>query len=200
MPRVDDAGWVRIHAALDAGDPTGEVRDFWVAKERVRDVYGTDDPEQAASRLDAAIAWCTEAESGPELRRLAKMLRRWMTQILAHHRTGASNGPVEAMNLLIKQVKRSNRGFRSFENYRLRILLAGSRRQRARLTPSRVSVLAVPGWSRRARKGYLAGRLTPHRRSHPVDDYRRTRLVRLPRGYRRRRPLPQGSGRRSRTA
>jgi transposase len=128
--RVDEAGWVRIHAALDAGDPNGEVRDAWVAKERVRDVYGTDDPEQAATRLDAAIAWCTEAESGPELRRVAKMLRRWMTQILNHHRTGASNGPVEAMNLLIKQVKRSGRGFRSFVNYRLRILLAGGRRQR----------------------------------------------------------------------
>ena len=128
--RVDAAGWVRIHAALDAGDPTGDVRDTWVAKERVRDVYGTDDPEQAAARLDAAIAWCIDAESGPELRRLAKMLRRWMTQILNHHRTGASNGPVEAMNLLIKQVKRSGRGFRSFENYRLRILLAGGRRQR----------------------------------------------------------------------
>ena len=56
--------------------------------------------------------------SGPELRRLAKTLRRWMTQILNHHRTGASNGPVEAMtmNLLIKQVKRSGRGFRSFAN------------------------------------------------------------------------------------
>jgi transposase len=128
--RVEEAGWARIHAALDAGDPNGEVRDTWVAKERVRDVYGTDDPEQAAARLDAAIAWCTEAESGPELRRLAKMLRRWMTQILNHHRTGASNGPVEAMNLLIKQVKRSGRGFRSFANYRMRILLAGGRRQR----------------------------------------------------------------------
>lgn len=29
-----------------------------------------------------------------------------------------------------KQVKRSGRGFRSFTNYRLRILLAGGRRQR----------------------------------------------------------------------
>jgi len=62
--RVDEAGWVRIHAA----------------KERVRDVYGTDDPEQAAARLHAAIAWCVVAESGPEFRRLAKRLRRWLTQ------------------------------------------------------------------------------------------------------------------------
>lgn len=41
---------------------------------------------------------------------------------LRDHSTGASNGPVEAANLLIKQVKRSGRGFRNFDNYRLRIL------------------------------------------------------------------------------
>lgn len=123
--RVDEAGWRRIHAALDAGDPDGEVRDCWVAKEKVRDVYLTDEENLAAERLDDAIAWCAAAESGPELRRLLKALRRWRAAILAHHRTGASNGPVEAANLLIKQVKRSGRGFRSFANYRLRILLAG---------------------------------------------------------------------------
>ena len=53
------------------------------------------------------------------------MLRRWRHQILAHHTAGASNGPVEAANFLIKQVKRSGRGFRNVDNYRLRILLAG---------------------------------------------------------------------------
>jgi hypothetical protein len=128
--RVDEAGWARIHAALDAGDPDDVVRDCWVAKEKVRDVYLTDDPQLAAERLDDAIAWCAAAESGPELRRLAKLLRRWRAQILAHHDTGASNGPVEAANLTIKQVKRSGRGFRNFNNYRLRILLAGGAPQR----------------------------------------------------------------------
>lgn len=29
--RVDDRGWARLHAALDAGDPANEVRDCWVA-------------------------------------------------------------------------------------------------------------------------------------------------------------------------
>jgi len=127
--RVDERGWARIHAALDAGDPHDEVRDCWVAKEKVRDVYLTDDPNLAAELLDDAIAWCTAAESGPELRRLAKTLRRWRAEILAHHTTGASNGPVEAANLLIKQVKRSGRGFRNFGNYRLRILLADGMRR-----------------------------------------------------------------------
>lgn len=49
----------------------------------------------------------------------------WRVRIIAHHHTGASNGPVEAANLLIKQIKRSGRGFRNLANYRLRILLAG---------------------------------------------------------------------------
>jgi transposase len=123
--RVDENGWARLHRALRDGDPAGEVRDCWVAKEKVRDVYLTDDPDLAAQRLDEAITWCLEPESGPELRRLVKTLRRWRREILAHHTTGASNGPVEAANLLIKQVKRSGRGFRNIHNYRLRILLAG---------------------------------------------------------------------------
>lgn len=149
--RIDEAGWARLHAALDAGDPDDEVSDCWVAKEKVRDVYLTDDEDLAAELLDDAIAWCTAAESGPELRRLAKMLRRWRAEILAHHRTGASNGPTEAANLLIKQVERSGRGFRNVSNYRLHTLLAGGMRRRE-TPPSRASEPANPGSSRRAGK------------------------------------------------
>src|SRR5690606_30024849 len=90
--RIDEAGWERLHAALDAGDPNDEVRDCWVAKEKIRSIYATDDPDLAAERVDDAIAWCTEPEAGPELRRLAKTLRRWRIEIVAHHHTGASNG------------------------------------------------------------------------------------------------------------
>ncbi len=73
-------------------------------------MYLTDDENLAAERLDDAIAWCSAPESGPELRRLLKTLRRWRNEILAHHHTGASKGPVEAANLLIKQLKRSGQG------------------------------------------------------------------------------------------
>jgi Transposase len=50
-------------------------------------------------------------------------VRRWEPEILGWHRTGLSNGPTEAMNLLIKKTKRIGHGFRNFENYRLRLLL-----------------------------------------------------------------------------
>lgn len=123
--RVDETGSERIRQAPRDGDPDDAVADTWTCKEKVRSVYLTTDPEEAAHPLDDAIAWCTEPEAGPELMTLAKTLRRWRTAILARHHTSASNGPVEAANLLIKAVKRSGRGFRNLDNYRLRILLAG---------------------------------------------------------------------------
>ncbi len=108
--RVDRAGWRKIRSAWRDGDPDGEVFDCWIAKEKVRDIYLTDDVTEAERALDEALDWCTAARTGKELRRLAKTLRRWRKEILAHHTTGASNGPVEAANLMIKQVKRSVAG------------------------------------------------------------------------------------------
>ena len=42
--RVDEDGWTRIHTAPNAGDPNDEVRDCWVAKEKIRSVCATEDP------------------------------------------------------------------------------------------------------------------------------------------------------------
>jgi transposase len=51
-------------------------------------------------------------------------VRAWQTEIPAWHLTaGCSNGPTEAINLLIEKVKRVGHGFRNFGNYRLRLLL-----------------------------------------------------------------------------
>jgi transposase len=59
-----------------------------------------------------------------ELSRLARAVRAWEAEVLAFHATGGcSNGPTEALNLLIKKVKRVGHGFRNFANYRLRLLL-----------------------------------------------------------------------------
>ena len=76
----------------------------------------------AALLLDKTIEGCL-ADPVTEIRSLGRTLARWRTEILAHHTTGASNGPTEGLNLLIKKVKRAGHGFRSFANYRLRILL-----------------------------------------------------------------------------
>jgi hypothetical protein len=55
---------------------------------------------------------------------MARTLVQRREAILAWHTTGYTNGPVEGLNSLIKKLKRVAAGFRSFTNYRLRILLA----------------------------------------------------------------------------
>ena len=50
-------------------------------------------------------------------------LARWFEEITAWHDTFVSNGPTEAVNNLMKRIKRVGFGFRSFAHYRVRVLL-----------------------------------------------------------------------------
>lgn len=122
VERLGERGYERLLLGLRIGDPDQEVLGAWLAKESVRDVYLTEDAEEAATLLDKAIVGCQQ-DAVPELRALGRTLQRWRPEILNHHRTGASNGPTEGMNLCVKKVKRCGHGFRHFGNYRLRVLL-----------------------------------------------------------------------------
>jgi len=63
----------------------------------------------------------------PEVARLGHTLKAWNAQVLAYFDTdGVSNGGTEAINLIIEKVRRLAHGFRDFNHYRLRILLAAS--------------------------------------------------------------------------
>src|SRR5579884_1525922 len=120
--RVDDRGRQRMLLGLRVGDPNDEVLGAWLAKESVRDVYLAASPRDARTLLDKTIDGCL-ADEVPEIVSLGKTLRSWRREILAHHSTGASNGPTEGLNLCVKKVKRCGHGFRTFEHYRLRVLL-----------------------------------------------------------------------------
>src|SRR5438552_857153 len=120
--RLAERGHDRLLLGLRVGDPHDEVLGAWLAKESVRDVYLTDDPDEAALLLDKAITGC-QNDDVAEIASLGRTLTAWRTEILAHHETGASNGPTEGLNLCVKKVKRCGHGFRSFEHYRLRVLL-----------------------------------------------------------------------------
>ncbi len=120
--RLTERAWERLEAGLVAGDPDDEVLDAWLAKEHVRDIYLTDDATEAEALLAKVIAFCKESHVA-EVATLGTTLSRWSKEILAHHATGASNGPTEALNLLVKKVKRVGHGHRSFAHYRLRLLL-----------------------------------------------------------------------------
>ena len=74
------------------------------------------------SALRRFVAEC-KGSAVPELHRLARTALRWRIPILVHHLAGASNGPTESVNLVVKRVQRVAHAFRSFRNYRLQVLL-----------------------------------------------------------------------------
>ncbi|MFN8038369.1 MAG: ISL3 family transposase [Acidimicrobiales bacterium] len=121
--RLDDRGRSKLLGLLDAGDPRGEVRTAWHAKETVRGIYDIADPDLAADFVDRLGHDLQDDDCPPEVRQLGRTILRWRTQIAAWHQARVSNGPTEAANNLIKRVKRVAFGFRRFAHYRIRALL-----------------------------------------------------------------------------
>ena len=100
--QLTSRGRARLRAGLAAGDPTGEVAAAWQGMELLRAVYPADGMSAARAALDRFYRWC-DGVGVPELSRLARTVRAWEAEILAFHATnGCSNGPTEAVNLLIK--------------------------------------------------------------------------------------------------
>ena len=125
--RLDEKGRTKLLGLLDAGDPRGEVRMAWHAKEVVRQIYTHTDAE-LADEFVARLGHDLQDESCPiEVRSLGRTLLRWKDQIAAWHHAHVSNGPTEAANNLIKRVKRVAFGFTNFRNYRVRVLLYAGR-------------------------------------------------------------------------
>jgi transposase len=125
--RLDERGNAKLLGFLDAGDPKGEVRLAWHAKETLRGLYAVDDPADADKYLTELIDDLLDADHPLEVRSLGRALHRWHAQIVAWHTARVSNGPTEAANNLAKRIKRIGFGFRKFAHYRLRVLLYAGR-------------------------------------------------------------------------
>jgi transposase len=121
--RLDEKGRTKLLGLLDAGDPRGEVRMAWHAKEIVRQIY-THTDAALADEFVTRLGHDLQDDSCPvEVRSLGRTLLRWKDQIAAWHHAHVSNGPTEAANNLIKRIKRVAFGFTNFRNYRVRVLL-----------------------------------------------------------------------------
>jgi transposase len=115
--------WARMLTGLATGDDREQVGRAWIAAQELRLLYREPTRDRAERRL---LRWFTAVAEHeiPELVRLARTLDAWRDELLAYFDTGGvSNGPTEAINGLIKKVKRVGHGYRNFANYRLRLLL-----------------------------------------------------------------------------
>ena len=121
--RLDDKGRSKLLGLLEAGDPRSEVRTAWHAKEVVRQLYVHTDPELAIEFVTRLGHDLQDESCPPEINQLGRTLIRWRHQIAAWHQAHVTNGPTEAINNLIKRIKRIGFGFTRFRNYRIRVLL-----------------------------------------------------------------------------
>lgn len=114
----------RLREAVNRADPSGQVWLAWRLAHELRRLGQVSTGRGAHRRLNKIIAAAAAARR-PELRRLAATLTEWRDPICArfdHDRV--TNAATEAINTLIKKIKRIGHGYRNFVNYRLRLLVA----------------------------------------------------------------------------
>ncbi len=118
--RLDPPSDARLRGLLAAGDPHGEVRDAWHAKETLRSIYDITDFATGAETVEQLAQDLQHPGCPPEINRLGRTIWKWRTQITNYHKAHVTNAPTEAANNLIK---RTAFGFTNFNNYRIRSLL-----------------------------------------------------------------------------
>ena len=121
--RLTDKARQRLASLLALGDPNAEVAIAYRVKERLREFYRTRELHKARAMLEDLIRHCRRPTMPPELQKLGRTLHQWFDKICNYHIARISNGPTEALNNLIKRIKRIGFGFRNFHNYRIRALL-----------------------------------------------------------------------------
>jgi len=106
--------WLENHPELHA---------MYEAKEALHSLYRTRGYGRAKKALTALTDRLAVSPLA-ELQTLRRTLIRWRREILAYFATGLTNGRTEGFNNKAKVVKRRAYGYRSFSNYRLRLLNA----------------------------------------------------------------------------
>lgn len=98
-----------------------KLRELWEVKEALSRFYRT----KGLSRAKRAFAELLDRMGRSKVRAviaLRKTLMKWRVEILNYHVERLSNGRVEGFNRVGKLIQRMGYGYRSFENYRLRLL------------------------------------------------------------------------------
>ncbi len=100
-----------------------DLNKLWTYYQRVLGLYRTRGQKKAATAL-TKITDDLANEELPELVTIRRTLTHWRDEILAYFKTRVTNARCEGFNNKAKVLKKKAYGFRSFKNYRLRILSA----------------------------------------------------------------------------
>ncbi len=100
-----------------------ELRELYQAKEALHRMYRCKGLNRAKVSLLNLVDRLSRSKI-PELNRLMRTLLKWSKEILLYFATGITNARTEAFNNVAKLVQRRAFGYKSFKNYRLRLLNA----------------------------------------------------------------------------
>ena len=93
----------------------------WGIKEMFREFWEYRSGAWAAKFFDRWYAWAIRSRLDP-IKKVAVMLKKHLAGLLAYFRHRITNARNEGFNSRVQSIKSAARGFRSFDNYRTRIL------------------------------------------------------------------------------
>ena len=118
--------WLERSAVERFLKPHRELQLVYQFKEALHRFYRIRGTNRAARALIQMTDRLAEFQDVPELQSLRKTLMNWRKEILAYFETRLTNAITEGFNNKAKVVKRMGYGYKSFRNYRLRLLNACS--------------------------------------------------------------------------
>lgn len=107
-----------LHQWLDHHPKLKEIYHFKEALHGLYRCHGYDRARRAFINITDRMA----LSQLPEIKKLRATLLKWKNEILNYFWTGLTNGRTEGFNNLAKLLQKRAFGFRSFKNYRLRLL------------------------------------------------------------------------------
>ena len=103
------------------GDHAVDVGRAWVLKEAILKLWEYTSPAWSAKYFQKWYFWATHSRL-PAIIKVARMMKRHLTGILAFLQYRVTNALTESLNAKIQEIKYRARGYRNRENFRLAIL------------------------------------------------------------------------------
>ena len=116
--QLDEDRWEQLMQLQRADLKTGRA---WAIKENFRYFWDYKYAGNAAKFFKKWYAWAIRSRLDP-IKKVAKMLKGHLDGLLSYFRHRVTNATAEGFNSRIQSIKSAARGFRNFQNYRLRIL------------------------------------------------------------------------------
>ena len=115
---ISDEQWDEFKALKDMELKTSRA---WAIREQFRWFWEYQHAGWAKKFFGLWYRWASRSRLEP-VKKVAKMIKGRLDNILTWFRHRISNGPAEGFNSRIQSIKSAARGFRNFNNYRTRIL------------------------------------------------------------------------------